>query len=74
MNAITEDETEKLVKAVQSSRKYRELDLPEEMLRDLIAVNLPNSRSVAELKTNFRTTLHNVIAPYLETIDYDKEI
>jgi 16S rRNA (guanine(1405)-N(7))-methyltransferase len=74
MNAITEDETEKLVKAVQSSRKYRELDLPEEMLRDLIAVNLPNSRSMAELKTNFRTALHNVIAPYLETIDYDKEI
>ena len=73
MNAITEDETEKLVKAVQSSRKYRELELPEELLRDLIAVNLLNSRNIAELKTNFRKSLHNVIAPYLETIDYDKE-
>jgi 16S rRNA (guanine(1405)-N(7))-methyltransferase len=74
MNTITENEVMKLVEAVHSSRKYRELELPEEMLRDLIAVNLPNSRNMTELKTNFRTALHNVIAPYLEDIDYDKEI
>lgn len=74
MNTITENEIEKLVQAVQSSRKYRELELPEEMLRNLIAVNLPNSKNLAELKTNFRKALHNVIAPYLEEIDYPKEI
>jgi 16S rRNA (guanine(1405)-N(7))-methyltransferase len=74
MNTITEKDVKKLVKAVQSSRKYRELELPEEMLRDLISGNLPNSRNLAELKTNFRTTLHNVIAPYLEDINYNKEI
>ena len=74
MNTITENEVKKLVEAVQGSRKYRELELPEEMLRDLITVNLPNSRNMAELKTNFRTSLHNVIAPYLEDTDYNSEI
>ncbi len=74
MNTITENEVRKLVDAVQSSRKYRELALPEDMLRDLIAVNLPNSRNMADLKTSFRKALHNVIAPYLEDIDYEKEI
>ena len=74
MNTPSDNEIDKLIQAVQSSRKYRELDLPEEVLRDLITVNLPNSKNLAELKTNFRKALHNVIAPYLESIDYDEEI
>ncbi len=74
MNTITETEIEKLVQAVQNSRKYRAMELSEDMLRNLIAVNLSNSKNLAELTTNFRKALHNVIAPYLEDIDYDKEI
>lgn len=74
MNTITENEVEKLMEGVLSSRKYRELQLPVDMLRDLVSLNLPNSKNLAELKTNFRKSLHNVIAPYLENIDYNKEI
>lgn len=74
MNTPTENEIEKLIQGAQRSRKYRDLELPVEMLRDLIEVNLPISRNVSELKTNFRKSLHNVIAPYLENIDYDQEI
>lgn len=74
MNKPTETEIEKLIDSVQNSHKYRELELPVEMLRDLIWVNIPGSKNLAELKTNFRKALHNVIAPYLENIDYAKEI
>jgi len=74
MNTPTENEIEKLIQEVQRSRKYRDLELPVEMLRDLIEVNLPISKNLAELKTNFRKSLHNVIAPYLESIDYNQEI
>lgn len=74
MNMITEKDIEKLIEAVNSSRKYRDLELPEELLRDLITVNTPNSKNLADLKTNFRKSLHNVIAPYLENIDYDTEV
>ncbi|MDD2522453.1 MAG: hypothetical protein PHW11_06520 [Anaerolineaceae bacterium] len=74
MNTPTENEINKLVTAVQTSRKYRDLELPEDLLRDLISVNVPNSKNLAELKTNFRKALHNVIALYLENIDYGEEI
>jgi len=74
MNTPTENEIEKLIQEVQRSRKYRELELPVEMLRDLIEVNQLNSKNLAELKTNFRKSLHNVIAPYLESINYEQEI
>jgi 16S rRNA (guanine(1405)-N(7))-methyltransferase len=63
-----------LIDSVKSSKKYRALDLPENMLRDLLDQSAEISRNVSELKSNFRKSLHNVIAPYLESIDYDQEI
>ena len=74
MNTPTDNEINKLIQAVQNSHKYRDLELPEEMLRDLINVNLTNSKNLSELKINFRKSLHNVTAPYLEIINYDDEI
>ena len=73
MKTLSENDIHKLIKAVHSSRKYRDLLLPDDLLRDLIDVNLPTSKDLAELKTNFRKALHNVIAPYLEDIDYKQE-
>lgn len=74
MNTPTVTEINKLIQAVQNSHKYRDLELPDEMLRDLINVNLANSKNLSGLKVNFRKSLHNVIAPYLESINYDDEI
>ncbi|NLB70485.1 MAG: hypothetical protein GX797_00575 [Chloroflexi bacterium] len=73
MNTLSENEINKLIQAVHSSRKYRSLLLPDDLLRNLILVNSSTSKNLAELKTNFRKVLHNVIAPYLEDIDYEQE-
>lgn len=74
MNALTDKEFSKLIDSVHNSHKYRDLGLPDAFLLDLINQNLSNSKNFSELKDNFRKSLHNVIAPYLEDIDYQAEI
>ena len=74
MNALTDKEFAKLIDSVHNSHKYRDLTLPDAFLLDLINQNLSNSKNFSELKDNFRKALHNVIAPYLEDIDYQAEI
>lgn len=74
MNALTDKEFSKLIDSVNNSHKYRDLGLPDAFLLDLINQNLSNSKNFSELKDNFRKSLHNVIAPYLEDIDYQAEI
>ena len=63
----------KLIQDVQSSRKYRDLDLPDAFLRDLIENECQYSKNKKVIKDNFRKKLHEVIAPYLEDIDYYQE-
>ncbi|HQC64248.1 MAG TPA: hypothetical protein PK459_04025 [Anaerolineaceae bacterium] len=63
----------KLIQDVQSSRKYRDLDLPNAFLRDLIESECQYSKNKKVIKDNFRKKLHEVIAPYLEVIDYYQE-
>lgn len=65
---------QKLIDSVKDSKKYRALELPDDMLKDILDQNAEISRNVSELKSNFRKSLHNIIAPYLEMIDYDLEI
>ena len=62
----------KMVETTKTSRKYREMDLPDEFLYDLAEQAAKNAVSLAEIKTIFRKNLHNVIAPYLENIDYQQ--
>lgn len=73
MNKEKNSDLDKLINAVHSSKKYRDMDLPADFLLDLAAQAASTSRSDAEIKTIFRKSLHNVIAPYLESIDYAKE-
>ncbi len=63
----------KLIQDVQSSRKYRDLDLPDAFLRDLIENEFLHTTNKRIIKDNFRKKLHEVIAPYLEDIDYYQE-
>jgi 16S rRNA (guanine(1405)-N(7))-methyltransferase len=62
-----------LIERVKRSRKYRDLDLPDDMMLDLLKKEAVNASSTADLDDRFRTKLHNIIAPYLETIDYSFE-
>lgn len=62
-----------LIERVKRSRKYRDLHLPNDMLLDLLEKEAVKASSTADLDNRFRAKLHNIIASYLETIDYDLE-
>jgi 16S rRNA (guanine(1405)-N(7))-methyltransferase len=53
-----------------SSRKYKGLGLPKETISDLIEQNLPHGKNTRDIEKVVRQKLHNIIAPYLETLDY----
>ncbi|MGB4594352.1 MAG: hypothetical protein WBI14_00410 [Anaerolineaceae bacterium] len=63
-----------LIERVKRSRKYRDLGLPNDMLLDLLEKEALKSSSTTDLDDRFRAKLHNIIAPYLETIDYELQI
>lgn len=63
-----------LIQDIRNSKKYRDLDLPEDFLLDILNHEAGRGMSGKALKDKFRTQLHNVIAPYLETLDYAREI
>lgn len=62
-----------LIQKARASRKYRPLQLPESTLRDLLEGEDSKAKSLADLEDRFRSKLHNLIAPYLENIDYQAE-
>ena len=66
-------EFEDIISHTRKSRKYRELNLPEETLQDMLTAEASLGGSKAEVTQRFRKKLHNVIAPYLEFIDYAQE-
>lgn len=70
---INEADIQKMIDDVQNSRKYRNLQLPHAFLRDLIDSEAQQTQNKAKVKENFRKKLHEVIAPYLEDIDYPQE-
>lgn len=62
-----------LIQAVGTSRKYRDLDIPVTTLQDMLIYESQHSNTRKELEANFRKSLHNIIAPYLEDINYPAE-
>lgn len=71
---MDQKEIDQLIVSVQKSKKYRDLDIPVCLLRDLINAEDTKNRSKADVNFAFRKKLHNIVAPYLESIDYEKEI
>ena len=59
-----------LIAELRSLRKYRDLDLPEETVRDLLIQELPHYRSERDALKAVRQKLHNIVAPYLGDPDY----
>ena len=62
-----------LIQAVETSRKYRDLQIPLTTLQDILAYESQHSTSRKELEDNFHKSLHNIMAPYLEDINYPVE-
>lgn len=71
---MDQKEINQLIVSVQKSKKYRDLDLPVYLLRDLINNEATKNRSKTDVNLAFRKKLHNIVAPYLENIDYEEEI
>ncbi len=67
-NAIIKD----LIEKIQTSRKYQHLGLPEEILRDLLEGEMARYGKPAQALKSARAKLHNIMAPYLGDLDYDK--
>jgi 16S rRNA (guanine(1405)-N(7))-methyltransferase len=67
---VPDDELDVYVNEIRSSRKYRDLDLPEETLRDLLTQELGRHHSPKDALKEVRRKLHNVVAPYLGDPDY----
>lgn len=68
---LNRDEVNAITSRLLASRKYKGLDLPEETIFNLIDQNLSHSKNARDVEKLVRQKLHNIIAPYLETLDYD---
>jgi 16S rRNA (guanine(1405)-N(7))-methyltransferase len=64
--------TEKLIADLQSSRKYRTLDLPRATLLDLVEQARFQTDDPRELDHIVREKLHHLVAPYLGDPDYSE--
>lgn len=60
----------RLNREIQTSYKYRGLDLPLETLRDLLEKELAKGREGGSALQAVREKLHNIVAPYLGDPDY----
>jgi len=65
---------EQILTRTRNSRNYRDLFLPEDMLHEMLNAEATPDRTKSEIEQNFRKKLHNVIAPYLDSIDYAQEM
>jgi len=61
---------ERLTREVQTSRKYRGLDIPAATLADLLQQERGKGRTDSAALQGVRDKLHNIIAPYLGDPDY----
>jgi len=61
------------VDAILQSKKYRQMGIPEETLRDIVTEELANHRSSKDAQKSVRHKLHTMMAPYLGDPDYEAE-
>ena len=64
------EKTDVLVRKILASHKYQALAIPEETVLDLINRNTTPGIKERELEKIVRQKLHNIVAPYLEGLDY----
>lgn len=67
---IPEEELRTVVEKIRTSRKYRDMDLPEETIRDLIAQEYERYGKKARSVQSAKAKLHNITALYLGDPDY----
>jgi 16S rRNA (guanine(1405)-N(7))-methyltransferase len=70
MSPQKSSDMESLIEQLRASKTYKGLDLPEETLRDLLALELSRYKKPVDALKSARAKLHNVMAPYLGDLDY----
>ncbi len=63
-------EIKALTREILAGKKYREVELPENTVRDLLEKELPLHRQPKEAVKVVKKKLHHIIAPYLGDPDY----
>jgi len=69
---IPEEELRSLMNKIRSSRKYRNMDLPEDTIRDLIEQEHKRYGKKSKAVQSAKAKLHNITAPYLGDPDYEE--
>ena len=69
-NALSDEQVQALAMRLLAAKKYRALELPAETITDLLEANRVHAKNLAELEKVARQKLHNIVAPYLEAVDY----
>jgi len=59
-----------LIRQIQESKKYRDLNIPVETIRDLLEREIAHYKKSADALQSVRSKLHNILAPYLGDVDY----
>lgn len=67
---ITEDAIKQLKIEILTSGKYRQLDLPQATIENLIEQELSHYKHLKDLKQAVKKKLHMIVAPYLGDPDY----
>lgn len=72
MNALSPDtvDIDKIIARILENRKYRDLNMPAETVKDLLRRELSRAKDLKTAEKNAREKLHQIIAPYLGDPDY----
>ncbi len=71
-SVFTPEKINDLVIKLSGSRKYRNLAVPPETIRDLVQQAEAHGIPAADIEKVVREKLHNIVAPYLGDPDYEK--
>lgn len=71
---MTDDFFHKAIQAIKTSRKYRSLNLPDEMLLDILQKEVATHNRPKDIEVAFRGKVHNIVAPYLDNVNYAQEM
>lgn len=67
---VSEEVVQAWIAELRAMRKYRSVELPEALLRDLINQELARQHNPRDVLAVVREKLHNIVAPYLGDPDY----
>jgi len=65
---------QEIINTIKQLKKYNALDLPDDLLLNLLEQEKQKFSSPKQLEDSFRKKLHNIVAPYLDKTNYLYEL